>query len=128
MVVYLCQSVHGGGAANRAESVGDIWKKSPLLLCITIWILFIEFEEGNQPGDFAVENVSDRMRVLARLEGASRCSPPRTTYRKADVEVAESLKDRRSAAILRGTEKKATRSGDKVGASRRRARSGPRCS
>jgi len=60
MAVYLCEGVHGGGTANRAERVGDTRNKSPLLLCIAVWILFVEFEEGNQPSDFAVDNVSDR--------------------------------------------------------------------
>ena len=60
MAVHLCEGVHGGGTTNRAEGVGDIWKESPLLLCIAVWIRFIEFEEGNQPSDFAVDNVSDR--------------------------------------------------------------------
>lgn len=60
MTIYLCESVHGGSAANGAESVDDTWNKSSLLLCITIWIHLVEFEEGNQPSDFSVENVSDR--------------------------------------------------------------------
>jgi hypothetical protein len=60
MTVYLCEGVHGGSTANRAESVDDIWNKSSLLLCIAIWIHFVKFEEGNQPSDFSVENVSDR--------------------------------------------------------------------
>jgi len=60
MAVYLREGVHGGGAANRAERVDDIWNKSPLLLCIAIWVHFVEFEEGNQPTDLSVENVSDR--------------------------------------------------------------------
>lgn len=60
MAVYLCKGIHGGGAADRAEGVGDIWDKSPLLLWIAVWIGLVVFEEGNEPADFAVENVSDR--------------------------------------------------------------------
>lgn len=87
MAVYLCEGVHGGGAANRAESVDDIWNKSPLLLCIAVWIHFIEFEEGNQPSDFSVENVSDRNSLQARLESASRAPPPRVTAGSASIEM-----------------------------------------
>jgi hypothetical protein len=60
MAIYFCEGVHGRSATNRAESVDDIWNKSPLLLCIAIWVHLVEFEEGNQPSDFSVENVSDR--------------------------------------------------------------------
>ena len=87
MAVYLGEDVHGGGTANRAERVDDIWNKSPLLLCIAVWVHFIEFEEGNQPGDFSVENVSDRNSLQARLESASRAPPPRVTAGSASIEV-----------------------------------------
>lgn len=88
MTVYFCEGVHSGGTANRAESVGDTREKSPLLLCIALRIRFIEFEEGNQPSDFAVENVSDRNAPAGEAgRRASSGSPPRATHRNADVEV-----------------------------------------
>ncbi len=74
MAVYLCEGVHGGSAANRTESVDDTWNKSPLLLRIAVWVHFIEFEEGNQPGDISVENVSDRNTLAGEAGVREPCS------------------------------------------------------
>lgn len=74
MAVHLREGVHGGGAANGTESVDDIWNKSPLLLCIAVRVYFVEFEEGNQPGDISVENVSDRNTLAGEAGVREPCS------------------------------------------------------
>ena len=74
MAVHLCEGVHGGGAANGTESVDDIWNKSLLLLCIAVRVYFVEFEEGNQPGDISVENVSDRNTLAGEAGVREPCS------------------------------------------------------